>query len=68
MWGSAQKEIGAISQVWAEKITFPPKPDGRTDIQSERRTDICSYRVASLLIKFIKFLGGVGISEEEHKI
>ena len=41
MRGTAQKEIGAISQLGAEKITFPPKPD--------RLTDISSYRVASLL-------------------
>ncbi len=32
LWGeSPQKEIGVISQLGAEKITFPPKPDGRTD-------------------------------------
>ena len=36
---SAQKEIGAVSQLGAEKITFPPKPDGHTDIQSDRQTD-----------------------------
>ncbi len=35
----------ALSQSGAEKITFPPKPDGQTDI----RTDISIYRVASLL-------------------
>ena len=29
--GNAQKEIGAISQLGAEKITFPPKRYGRTD-------------------------------------
>ncbi len=40
-----QTKIGAISQLGAEKITFPPKPDGHTD----RRTDICFYRVALLL-------------------
>ena len=33
----------------AEKITFPPNPDGQTDIQTEGRTDISIYRVASLL-------------------
>ena len=37
----------ALSQSGAEKITFPPKPDGQTDI----RTDISIYRVASLLIR-----------------
>ncbi len=48
LWGkSAQKEIGAISQLGAEKITIPPKPDRRTDL----RTDISNYRVASLLKK-----------------
>ncbi len=31
----------ALSQSGADKITFPPKPDGRTDISI--------YRVASLL-------------------
>ena len=34
-----------LSYIGAEKITFPPKPDGQTDI----RTDIGNYRVASLL-------------------
>ena len=43
--GICTKKIGAISQLGAEKITFPPKPDGHTD----RRTDICFYRVALLL-------------------
>ena len=36
--------------IGAEKITFPPKPDGQTDI----RTVIIIYRVASLLI-----IGGI---------
>ncbi len=32
LWGeSAQKEIGAISQLGAEKITFSPKSDGLMD-------------------------------------
>ncbi len=35
------EKIGALSQLWAEKITFPPKYDGLTDI--------CINRVASLL-------------------
>ena len=43
--GNLHKKIGAISQLGAEKITFPLKPDGHTDIQ----TDISIYRVASLL-------------------
>ena len=43
--GICTKKIGAISQLGAEKITFPPKLDGQTDI----RTDISIYRVASLL-------------------
>ena len=46
---SAQKEIGAISQLGAEKITFPPKCDGRTYGRTDIRTDISNYRVASLL-------------------
>ncbi len=41
--GNLHKKIGAISQLGAEKITFPPKPDGHTDrhrdIQSDRHTD-----------------------------
>ncbi len=28
--GNLHKKNGAISQLGAEKITFPPKPDGRT--------------------------------------
>ena len=43
--GNLHKKYGAISELGAEKITFPPKPDG----QADRRTDICFYRVASLL-------------------
>ncbi len=35
----------ALTQFGVEKIAFPPKPDGHTDGQ----TDICNYRVASLL-------------------
>ncbi len=40
----------ALSCIGAEKITFPPKPDG-TDRQTDWRTDISVYRVASLLTK-----------------
>ncbi len=47
--GNLQKKIGAISQLGAEKITFPPKPDRHTNIQTDRRTDICFYRVTLLL-------------------
>ncbi len=47
--GNLHKKIGAISQLGAEKITFPPKPDGHTYSQTNRRTDICFYRVALLL-------------------
>ena len=39
----------ALSQSGAEKITFPPKPDGQTDRHTDIRTDISIYRVASLL-------------------
>ena len=39
----------ALAYIGAEKITFPPKPDIQTDRQTYRRTDICVYRVASLL-------------------
>ncbi len=39
LWGEfAQKKFGAISQLGAEKITFPPKPDGHIDIQTDGRT------------------------------
>ncbi len=37
--GLMEKEIGAISQLGAEKITFPPKSDRRTDIRTDRHTD-----------------------------
>ena len=37
--GNLHKQIGAISQLGAEKITFPPKPDGHTDIHTDRQTD-----------------------------
>ena len=30
-----KKEIGAISQLGAEKITFPPKPDRQTYTQTD---------------------------------
>ena len=36
--GNLHKKIGAISQLGAEKITFPPKPDGHTDIQTYTQT------------------------------
>ncbi len=39
------QKMRALSYIGAEIITFPPKPDGQTDIQ----TDISVYRVASLL-------------------
>ncbi len=39
----------ALSFIGAEKITFPHKPKGQTYIQTDRRTDISVYRVASVL-------------------
>ncbi len=39
MRGICTKKIGVISQLGDEKITFPPKPDGPTDIH----TDIQAY-------------------------
>ena len=39
------RKMRALSYIGAEKITFPPKPDG----QKDRRMDIRVYRVASLL-------------------
>ncbi len=44
------QRLRALAYIGAEKITFPPKPDGQTDIQTDRRTDINVYRVASLLL------------------
>ncbi len=41
----------ALTQFGAEKIAFPPKPDGLTDKRTGGQTDIYNYRVASLLIK-----------------
>ena len=58
-----QQKIGAISQLGAEKITFPPKRGCHTD----RRTDICFYRVALLLKKIIKGSGG-GIPQKSRNI
>ncbi len=43
------KKIGVISQLGAEKITFPPKPDRHTDRHTYIQTDISVNRVASLL-------------------
>ena len=37
--GNLHKKNGAISQLGAEKITFPPKPDRQTDIHTYRQTD-----------------------------
>ncbi len=37
--GNLHKKIGAISQLGAEKITFLPKPDGQTYLQTDRQTD-----------------------------
>ncbi len=44
MRGICTKKIGAISQLGAEKITFPP-----TDRHTHGRTDLDIYGVASLL-------------------
>ena len=38
LWGESAKKIGVISQLGAEKITFPSKPDGHTYIQTDGRT------------------------------
>ncbi len=35
-----------------EKIAFPPKPDGHTYTQTDGRTGISNYKVASLLKKY----------------
>ncbi len=47
------QKMRALSYIVAENITFPPKLDIQTDIQTNRhtyrRTDICFYRVDSLL-------------------
>ena len=42
MQDESTQKIGPLSQLEAEIITFPPKPDGWT-------TDISNYRVAWLL-------------------
>ena len=42
------QKMRALSYIGAEKIKFPPKPDRQT----YRLTDICFYRVASLLKRF----------------
>ncbi len=51
------QKMRALSYIGAEKNTFPAKPDGQTDIETDRRTDISVYRVASLLktLKSMKF-------------
>ena len=55
--GNVHKKNGVISQLGAERITFPPKPDIQTDRQTYRhtykRTDISVYRVASLLKTYL---------------
>ncbi len=43
------EKMRALSYIGADKITFPPKPDGQTDRKPYGRTDIIIYRVASLL-------------------
>ncbi len=43
-------KIRTLSQLGAEKILFPPKPNGHTYRRTDGRTDISGYRVASLLI------------------
>ena len=43
------QKMRALSYIGPEKITVPPKPDIHTYIQTDRRTDICFYRVTSLL-------------------
>ncbi len=37
--GNLDKKIGALSQLEAEKITFPPKRGGRTYGQTDEHTD-----------------------------
>ena len=48
MRGICTKKIGAKSQLGAEKMTFPTKPDRHTYLQIDRRTDISFYKVALL--------------------
>ncbi len=45
------QKMRALSYIGAEKITFPPKPDRNTYIQTDGRPGISVYRVASLLKK-----------------
>ena len=61
--GNLHKLIGALSQLGAEKITFPPKPDGHTD----RHLPLSS--VGPKIDDSIFFLMATGsIKVPEHKI
>ena len=73
MRGICTKKIGAISQLGAEKITFPPKPDRQTDIHIDGRTDgrkdICFYREASLQKKvMLQRLLNIGFFNQNSKV
>ena len=37
--GMCTQKMRALSYIGAEKITFPPKPEGQTDIRTDRHTD-----------------------------
>ncbi len=50
LWGESAKKIGAISQLGAEKITFPPKPDIHTYIHTDERTFAFIYHQRKLLV------------------
>ena len=52
MRGMCTKRIRTLSLLGAEKITFPPKPDGQTDRQIYGRT-LVFIKVASLLKKIV---------------
>ena len=45
------KKNGALSQLGAEKITFPPKPDEQTYSQTDGRT--FAFRASLLKKKFL---------------
>ena len=51
MRGICTTKIGATSQLGAEKITFPPKPDGQTYLQTDRQTDGHMLLRVALLLK-----------------
>ena len=48
--------IGAISQLGAEKITFPPKPDGQKNLQTYRHTPYSDIAVITQKVQILTSL------------